>query len=403
MPVGYPGAMRTGLAACNESVHLFLGTYPPRQCGIATFTKDLLAAVDRAGRSFSEVVAVDDAVPGVTHAYSGRVIRRLQQHDRRSYAQTAQFINEHSAQTLNVQHEFGIFGGNDGDWLFDLLDGLRKPSVITLHTVLPNPSPDHRAAVVRLCSTATRIVVLSQTAAELLRDAYAADPGRISVIPHGIPDVEFAPTDGIKHLFGFEKRFVISTFGLLSRGKGIETAIDAIAETAKWVPEVLYVILGATHPVVAREEGESYRNELQARIQSRGIGQNVLMVGRYLTIADLLLYLAASDAYATPYVNPHQIVSGTLAYAVGVGKPVVSTPYLYANELLADGRGIIVPFGDAATMSDAFVRLANRVSYRLEMARRAYDFGRSMTWDKVGRAYTTMLNELTAVPTAALY
>ncbi|HVA33675.1 MAG TPA: glycosyltransferase, partial [Candidatus Baltobacteraceae bacterium] len=210
-------------------------------------------------------------------------------------------------------------------------------------------------------------------------------------IPHGIPDVEFAPTAPFKRDFGFDGRFVISTFGLLSRGKGLETAIDAIARMARRVPDVLYVILGATHPVVARDEGESYREELRARIASHGIGHNVLMVDRYLTIGGLLHYLGASDAYVTPYVNPDQIVSGTLAYAVGAGKPVVSTPYLYAQELLAGDRGIIVPFGDAAAMSEAFVALADDDSYRAAMARRAYDFARPMTWGNVGAVYSELL------------
>lgn len=375
--------------------HLFLGTFPPRQCGIATFTQDIVSAVDRASGSFSDVVAVDDAERGVVYAYSGRVVARLRQHDRNSYANAARFVNDHRARTLNVQHEFGIFGGNDGDWIFDTLAPLRKPTVITLHTVLPDPTPSHRIVVMRLCSAASRVVVLSRTARELLLDRYDADPERVRVIPHGIPDVEFSPTDAYKRRFGFDGRFVVSTFGLLSRGKGLETAIDAIAEVARRVPDVLYVILGATHPVVARNEGEVYREEIRARIRARGIEHNVAMVDRYLSLSDLLLYLAASDAYVTPYVNPNQIVSGTLAYAVGAGKPVVSTPYLYARELLADGRGRVVPFGDAGSMSDALLHLALDDAYRLDMAERAYAFGRSMTWSNVGRTYAALLDEMT--------
>jgi glycosyltransferase involved in cell wall biosynthesis len=375
--------------------HLFLGTFPPRQCGIATFTQDIVSAVDRASGAFSDVVAVDDAEPGVAYAYSGRVVRRLQQHDRNSYADAARFVNDHPARTLNVQHEFGIFGGSDGDWIFDMLAPLRKPAVLTLHTVLPEPTPAHRIVVMRLCSAASRVVVLSRTAREILLDRYDVDSERVRVIPHGIPDVEFAPTDGIKRGFGFDGRFVVSTFGLLSRGKGLETAIDAVAEVARRVPEVLYVILGATHPVVVRNEGEIYREEIRARIRARGIEKNVAMVDRYLSLSDLLLYLAASDAYVTPYVNPNQIVSGTLAYAVGAGKPVVSTPYLYAEELLADGRGIVVPFGDARSMGDALLQLALDDAYRLDMAKRAYAFGRSMTWSNVGDAYATLLDEIT--------
>jgi glycosyltransferase involved in cell wall biosynthesis len=376
---------------------LFLATFPPRQCGIATFTRDLIAAVDRATGGFSEVVAVDDAQPGVSYAYSGRVVKRLRQQDRASYAEVARYVNAHSAATLNVQHEFGIFGGDDGDWLFDLLERVRIPVTATLHTVLPEPAPHQRAVVRKLARLAARIVVLSGTGRTLLRERYGVDPHRVRTVPHGIPDVKFEPTEKYKRLFGFEGRFVVSTFGLLGRGKGLETAIEAIAKTARRVPNVLYAILGTTHPVVARREGETYRDELKERIRSLGIGRNVIMIDRYLSVADLLLYLAATDVYVTPYVNPDQIVSGALAYAAGAGKPVVSTPYLYARELLADGRGVLVPFADASAMSDAFRRLASNATVRLAIARRAYEAGREMTWAKAGRAYAAVVDEAAAV------
>jgi glycosyltransferase involved in cell wall biosynthesis len=379
----------------ERPVGLFLGTFPPRQCGIATFVKDVVDAVDRAAKTFSEVVAVDDAPSREAYRYSGRVVKRLMQHDRNSYAAAAGFINRHTCTALNVQHEFGIFGGSDGDYLFNLLEPLRKPTIVTFHTVLPNPPARHAAVVARLCEAATRVVVLSHTARRILLDRYTVDPARVRVIPHGIPDVEFTLTGDAKRAAGFGDRFVISTFGLLSRGKGLELSIDAVAQTARTLPDIQYVILGATHPVVARSEGERYRNELRARISSLGIERNVIMIDRYLTLADLLFYLAASDAYVTPYVNPDQIVSGTLAYAVGAGKPVVSTPYLYAREMLDDERGIIVPFGDSAAMSQAFLELARSSDGRLAMARRAYDFSRNMTWENVGRSYAHLLEELT--------
>ena len=380
---------------------LFLGTFPPRQCGIATYTRDLIAAVDRATGGFSEVVAVDDSEPGAGYAYSGRVVKRLRQHVRASYEEVARYVNEHPAATLNVQHEFGIFGGDDGDWLFDLLEPLHKPAIVTLHTVLPDPAPHQRAVVRRLAGVAARIVVLSETGRSLLRDRYGVDPERVRTIPHGIPDVTFEPTEKYKRLFGFDGRFVVSTFGLLSRGKGLETAIEAIAKTARRIPNVLYAILGTTHPVVARREGEAYRDELRERIRSLGIARNVIMIDRYLSVADLLLYLAASDVYVTPYVNPDQIVSGALAYAAGAGKPVVSTPYLYARELLADGRGVLVPFADAAAMSEAFRRLESNATVRLAIARRAYEAGREMIWPRAGRAYAAVAGESVTVSSPA--
>jgi glycosyltransferase involved in cell wall biosynthesis len=379
--------------AAQGSEHLFLGTFPPRRCGIATFTQDLVSALDGATRGFSEVIAVDDSRPGQRYAYSGRVVRRLPQTNRADYAVAALFINGHACRTLNIQHEFGIFGGDEGDSILDLMDRVGKPIILTLHTVLPAPSPSHRRLVGGLCSAAARVVVLSETARLLLMERYGIEPRRIRTIPHGIPDVSFEGTTRFKRSWGFEGRFVASTFGLLGRGKGLETAIDAVAEAARTIPEILYVILGATHPVVARNEGEAYRKELLARIRRRGIERNVLMVDRYLSLPDLLLYLGASDVYVTPYVNPDQVVSGTLAYAVGSGRPVVSTPYLYARELLAGGRGTIVPFGATGAFADALIRLATDETYRLSMARAAYDFGRGMTWPVVGQAYATILNE----------
>jgi glycosyltransferase involved in cell wall biosynthesis len=373
---------------------LFLGTFPPRQCGIATFTQDVLTALDRANGSFSEVVAVDDAPPGVSYAYSGRVVRRLTQQDRSSYAAAARFVDEHPCGALNVQHEFGIFGGDEGDWIFDVLQPLHKPAIVTMHTVLPNPGPLQEAVVRRLGSTAARIVVLSETARDLLIERYGLDPARVRTIPHGVPDVAFEPTDSFKQDLGLGGRFVVSTFGLLGRGKGLETAIEAIARCARRLPEVLYLIVGATHPVVARREGEVYRDGLRARIASLGVERNVVMVDRYLALPELLHYLGASDAYVTPYVNPDQIVSGTLAYAIGAGKPVVSTPYLYARELLADERGIVVPFADPDAMAEALLDLAHSDGERFAMARRAYEFGRTMTWANVGRSYSQLLHDV---------
>ena len=373
--------------------HVFLGTYPPRQCGIATFTKDLIDAFDGATGGFSDVIAVDDA-SGRRYPYSGRVVRKLAQNERSSYRQTARYIDASEYQTLNIQHEFGIFGGADGRWLLDLMDETRKPVVLTMHTVLPSPSPAHKALVSRLCALAARTVVLSRTAKRLLVSRYGVDPDAVRTIPHGIPDVRFAPTAEFKRSLGFEHRFVVSTFGLLSRGKGLETAIDAIAQAVRSVPNIVYLILGATHPVVARDEGESYREELQARIQSSGIDRNVRMVDRYLNVPELLLYLSSTDAYVTPYVNPDQIVSGTLAYAAGSGRAIVSTPYLYARELLSGERGIIVPFGDSASMAAAITKLASDDALRLAIAKRAYDQGREMIWPVVGEAYARVVADV---------
>ncbi|HYL27148.1 MAG TPA: glycosyltransferase family 4 protein [Candidatus Nitrosotalea sp.] len=383
-------------AGLESSAHLFLGTFPPRRCGVATFTQDLISAVDSATRGFSEVVAIDDSPAGEGYAYSGRVIARLRQNERASYREIAHLINRRHYRTLSVQHEFGLFGGADGEWLLDLFKLVRKPIALTLHTVLPAPSASHRRLVARLCRASECVVVLSEGARGLLLGEYDVEPRSVRMIPHGVPDVAFSETEKYKRATGLGGRFVVSTFGLLGPGKGLEMALDAIAQTASSLPEVLYLILGATHPVVARRDGEAYRQALRARIRSRDIERNVLMIDRYLTISDLLFYLAMTDAYLTPFVNADQVVSGTLAYAAGAGRAIVSTPYLYARELLADGRGIVVPFGDATAMAAALGRLARDDDYRLAMGRKAYAFGRSMTWPVVGHTYAALLNSITS-------
>ncbi len=373
--------------------HLFLGTFPPRQCGIAPFTQDVVNATERASRTIAQVVAVDSD-DGLEFVYPTRVVARLQQHRRHSYARVADFINRHPASALNVQHEFGIFGGPDGEWVLDLLDRVSKPTLLTMHTALPNPSPQHRRLVERLCGLASKTVVLSNAARSILIGRYNVDSARVRVIPHGIPDVAFRPTAEAKRALGLDARFVLSTFGLLGRGKGIELAIDALAPLAKLKPNMLYLIIGAAHPAVLRSEGARYREELGRKILRRGLERNVKMIDRYVSLEELLQFLAASDVYVTPYRGEDQVVSGTLAYAVGLGKAVVSTPYLYARELLADGRGTLVPFGDSVRMGEAIDRLIADETYRTAMSRRAYAFGRGMIWPNVGAEYAAELGNM---------
>lgn len=375
---------------------LFLSTFPPRQCGIATFTDDVVRSVEQqAPHIAGSVIAVHDS-SGPPCLYPRRVAAKLEQHERAAYREAAAFINNHPAPVLNIQHEFGIFGGPYGVWLLDLLQQVKKPVALTLHTVLPSPTFEHRKLVRDLCERAARVIVLSETGRRFLATQYFIDAQYIEVIPHGVPDVPFVPTAQAKRALDLDGRFVVSTFGLLSRGKGLELALDAIAGVAKVYPEVLYVILGATHPNIRQVEGEAYRTALQARIDRMGLSRNVLMVNRYLALEDLIQYILATDVYVTPYVNEAQIVSGTLAYAVGAGKPVVSTPYFYARELLEDGRGMTVPFNDAVAMTRSLVALATDEQMRGEMAARAYAFGRSMIWSEVGGRYARLFEQLAA-------
>jgi len=296
-------------------------------------------------------------------------------------------INADSCDVLNIQHEYGLFGGEDGEWIVDLISAVTKPVIVSLHTVLPEPSLNHLRVARKICASASAIVVLSQTGRDILVQRYGVDEAKIRVIHHGVPDVPFRSTDIPKASFGLGRRMVISTFGLINRGKGLEFAIEAMRQIVKRHPEALYLILGQTHPVIRRHEGETYRQSLQASIAQYGLEENVRLVDHYLEFTELINYLQATDIYLTPYLNPVQIVSGTLAYAVGCGKAVVSTPYLYAEELLAHGRGFLVDFRDADSISETITTLLDDPDLRRSTERRAYRFGRQMTWPHVANEY----------------
>lgn len=372
---------------------LFLGSYPPRECGIATFTRDVVSTFDRRFGTHSEIVAMDE--PGAeVRAYGPQVVGRIRQEEHSDYLRAAATINEHPADLLNVQHEYGLFGGELGEWLADLFRAVTKPSVLTLHTVLPEPEEKMLQVTERLCRYAARVVVLSETGRELLQRVYGIDQEKLRVIHHGVPDVPFQGTEAAKASFGIGQRQVVSTFGLISRGKGLEYAIEAMRAVVKRHPETLYLVLGETHPVVRRREGESYRELLQSMIREYGLQYNVQLVDKYMENDELLAYLAATDIYLTPYLNPTQIVSGTLAYAMGCGKAIVSTPYLYANELLNFGRGFIVPFRDAGAIAERVGALLDDPALRRATERRAYRFSRQMTWPHVAVEYGRLFSEL---------
>lgn len=378
---------------------LFMGSFPPRECGIATFTKDVVDSFDATFGRRSDVIAIDEPGGGARH-YPANVIGRLARNDRASYTQIAAQIDAHPSRLLNIQHEYGLFGGEGGAWFADFIERIRKPLVVSLHTVLPKPSPEHRALARRICARANAVVVLSQTAADILLSEYGVDASKTHVIHHGVPDVPFSPTEGAKASFGVGQRMVISTFGLISRGKGLEYAIDAMRTIVRSHPEALYLILGETHPEVRRNEGESYRESLQAKVAALGLQNNVTLVDRYLEFDELVNYLAATDIYLTPYLNPVQVVSGTLAYAVGCGKAIVSTPYLYAEELLANNRGFLAKFRDADSIARLVCGLLDDPALRRSTERRAYRFGRQMTWPQVSAEYGRLFAQL--VPAARL-
>ena len=341
--------------------------------------------------------------PGYRHRRAGAEVRRyppevvgrIAEEERESYAAAARFVNDYPVDLVNIQHEYGLFGGERGEWLVDFMRALEKPVVLTLHTVLPEPDETYLRVTRALCEHASKVVALSETGRGLLENVYGIDPQRArNVIHHGVPDVPFPRHVAAKASFGIGQRTVISTFGLISRGKGLEYAIEAMRGVVKRHPETLYLILGETHPVVRRHEGESYRESLHSMVREYGLHYNVQLVDKYLDFDEVVSYLAATDIYLTPYLNPAQIVSGTLAYAVGCGKAIVSTPYLYAQELLAHNRGFLCDFRDAGSIAHDLNMLLDDPALRRATERRAYRFGRQMTWPHVAAAYGALFSEL---------
>lgn len=371
----------------------FVGTYVPRRCGIATFTSDLCEAVAaEAGDAHCFAVAMNDQPAG--YPYPSRVRFEIEASRREQYDLAADFLNVNQIDVVCVQHEYGIFGGRSGRHLLPLLRQLRSPLVATLHTVLTDPSPDQRQVMNDLCELADRLVVMSPRASHYLRDIYNVPEEKVRMIHHGIPDMPFVDPSFHKDELGAAGRRVMLTFGLMSPGKGIEYAIDALPPVVAEYPDLLYIVLGATHPHVKRDCGEEYRTMLQQRVRQLGLTENVVFHNRFVDIAELCEYLGAADIYATPYLNPAQITSGTLAYAMGTGKAVISTPYWYAEDMLAEGRGRLAEFRSAESLTAHILDLLRNETERHAMRKRAYLYGRSMIWPAVGRAYLDLFREI---------
>jgi len=334
---------------------------------------------------------MDDRSEG--YEYGPEVVVRINQHRREDYREAAEYLNHSKVDVALLQHEYGLFGGQAGGYIFELLDRLDKPVISTLHTVLAEPTAEQADVLRRVCQRSEGVVVMAERARRILRDVYDVSGDVIRLIPHGVPDVPFGPTEPFKARFQISGRPTMLTFGLLSPGKSIEVVLDALARVVPAYPNLVYIVLGVTHPGVKRESGESYRISLERRAVSLGIEKNVAFHNRYVSIGDLREYLQAADIYATPYGNRDQITSGTLAYAVACGKAVVSTPYWHAQELLADGRGRLVEFGDVDGFAEAFRDLLGDAAERQRMQRAAYDYGREMVWPNVARQYAEVFRE----------
>lgn len=373
-----------------------VATYPPRQCGIATFTEDLHRAIDRhPAIAQSAVTAMErDAEP----CGYGPMVRWLVRDDRPDdYARAARLINNSGYHVVLLQFEYGIFGGPDGECVLRLLDGLSLPVVTGLHTVLPQPRPHQRDVLRAVAQRSRKLIVMNRLAMEPLEQVYRVPRRQVEVIPHGAPDF---PRDGrqrAKDQLGLQGKRVLSTFGLLSRGKGLEYGIRAMRAVATRFPDACFFILGRTHPGVIRQEGkDAYREELVQLVRDLHLDEHVRFVNQYFEKSDLMRWLMATDTYITPYLNPDQIVSGTLAYAMVAGNAIVSTPYLHARELLSEGRGRLVPFRDADAIAEAVISILADHTLKRQMERDAYAFGRAMTWQAVAGRYVRLFQELIA-------
>ena len=364
----------------------FIGNYLPRQCGIATFTTDIAEGVaSRFPKANVFAIPMNDVETG--YDYPPRVRFEVAERELEAYRRAADFLNVNDVDVVSLQHEYGIFGGQAGSHILTLLRDLRMPVVTTLHTVLRDPEPAYRKVMDELAELSDRLIVMSRRGHEFLLDIYGIPKEKIDFVHHGIPDVPFVDPNFHKDKFGVAGKAVVLTFGLLSPNKGIENVINALPSILEKHPDVVYMCLGATHPHLKREQGESYRLSLQRLVEARGVESNVVFHNRFVSLEELVEYIGAADIYVTPYLNPAQIVSGTLAYSVGAGKPVVSTPYWYAEELLADGRGILVPFKDPNAIADKVNYLLDNEAERHAIRRRAYALGRDMIWDRVAEKY----------------
>jgi len=379
----------------------FVGDYLPRHCGIATFTYDLRSAVSsQLTNAECIVVPVNDQEQG--YDYPAEVRFEIAENNVESYQRAADFLNFSNIDVVSLQHEYGIYGGKAGSHILALLKNLRMPVVTTLHTILREPNADQRRVMKEIVALSARLVVMSDQGKQFLIDIYQAAEQKIDLIVHGIPDMPFVDSNFYKDQFGVEGKHVILTFGLLSPNKGIENVLKALPAVIDKFPNLVYIVLGATHPNELRYHGEAYRMSLERLAHDLRIKKHVIFYNRYVELDELKEFIGAADTYITPYLNPAQITSGTLSYAFGCGKVVISTPYWYAEELLADNRGILVPFNDASAISTALIKLLRNEPLHLSMRKKAYLLGREMVWSNIAHRYIESLQKarLTRVTTS---
>jgi polysaccharide biosynthesis protein PslF len=365
----------------------YFSTYPPRECGIANFTKDLIDAIFDMDGLKSSIIAINEK--GALYNYDRRVKCKISRDNAQDYVKAAEYVNSSNIQLLVVQHEFGLYGGDYGEYIKLFLDHVKKPVITTLHTVQPNFDKKAIEVLKYIVERSEAIVVIAHAAIDMLKDQ-GIPHKKCIVIPHGCPNIDNKNNKSIKESLGLEDRLVASTFGLISSGKGIEYAIQALPEIIKKEPRLIYLIIGETHPEVRKHEGEKYRNELTRLVSELGLEEHVRFTNRFITKRELIKFLQATDIYITPYISPNQISSGTLIYALGAGKAVISTPYYHAQEVLSKDRGILCRFEDSASVAEGITKLLDE-DFRSEMQKRAYKYSRRFLWKNVAEKYLNLI------------
>jgi len=378
--------------ACVKEV-AYVSTFPPRKCGIATFTADLVNSVSQLNKLKDQKVISIDGRRLFKPAYEG-IEHKIGRDFIEDYVLMADFLNHSSVNVVNIQHEFGIFGGESGEYICSFLDKIKRPVATTLHTVLPHFENKAKEVFHDIVEKSSAIVVLNETTRGLIKQ-YGVPSKKVRLIPHGCPDLPLVSSAKVKPNLGLKNRVVLSTFGLLSKGKGIEHVIKALPEIVKKEPRLIYYVLGVTHPQVKRVEGEEYRNSLLRMAKNLGLRGHVRFLNRFLSKPELYNYLLATDVYITPYLSPNQVSSGTLSYALAAGKAVVSTPYLHAKEALGEGRGVFCKFNDSASIAERVIEIIQNRRLRRSLEEKAYAYSRKFTWPLVAKKYLKLFDELT--------
>lgn len=361
---------------------IYVSSYIPHRCGIATYTKDLTNAINLLNpRALAEIMAINRK--GENLEYPWEVKFKIDQDNLSTYLQAADYINQSGADLVSLQHEFGLFGGHCGEYIVPFVESLKRPLVTTLHTVVADPKGDDGVIIKRLIEKSRVAIVMMEKIKEKLVRQYGAPSKKIVSIPHGTPDLPYASTEGYKKKRQLSKRLILGNINLLTPSRGIEYALEAVSLIAQKYPNVLYLVIGQTHPVYLQTNGVTYRNFLKKTVKKLGIEKNVRFINKYLSLDELIGWLRTIDFYVTPYLDPHQAASGALAYAVGAGKCCISTPYLYAQEVLSEGRGVLVPFRDSQATASSIIDLWEQPHKKQKIEKGAYEYGRLMTWANV--------------------